>query len=260
MIMFVFTGNVIAGPVQRTVIDQNTIIHVHTKLGYVTEIILPDSPELINMGKGDFKVDVRNNLIFIKPLVQKASTNIIVTMPNSKQYLFLVSEGTRNWDFQLRIGQPTFRYNLNTFKGMLAVIKSGKLPETYRYSTVKIIPLRGRNVVYSVKGNWVMEVAVKKALVIPYKNIVVYQVILSGLKPRVITAHSLLRPYSISEKDINIQNVKVFAVATPDTDNLMIVGTHRYFYVFTKSITVPKKLMFEFIINGKKYTSIVMVR
>ena len=82
-----------AQKIQTSQASRDQIIHVETSLNHLTVIEVSEPVTMVAVGSPSFKVERRDNKVFIQPLEERESTNLFIWTPSTRYNYELAPAG-----------------------------------------------------------------------------------------------------------------------------------------------------------------------
>ena len=98
-----------AGSVLRVQEDEDAIVEVKTRVRHTTVLVLPAGENILDFVVGDaeyWHLTGSAHVAFLKPLSQKAETNVALVCESGRIYSFLVGEQSEEPHLIVRIERP----------------------------------------------------------------------------------------------------------------------------------------------------------
>lgn len=97
-----------AQPVRDITYNPRAVVRIDAKLRMTTLVVLPDTEEILDFVCGDkdfWVISGAQNLAYIKPAKEKATTNLNLVTLSGRVYSFLLVEGSANPDLKVFLTQ-----------------------------------------------------------------------------------------------------------------------------------------------------------
>jgi type IV secretion system protein VirB9 len=92
--------------IREVTASERSVIPLHTKIRYTTMVLLPDGEEILDVICGDrdfWVISAAQNIAHVKPAKEGASTNLNLVTASGTVYSFLLTEGGRQLQPDLKV-------------------------------------------------------------------------------------------------------------------------------------------------------------
>ncbi len=237
-------------PQIRAVAFTGKPLDVFTKLNMVTQIRFPEPPMMVNIGNPDaYVLDVAPEIagLFVKPIAESEITNLIVTTASATYVIILKENPYKPFDAVVTIGDPYRQTNSNDYDVLIQMALSGQRHVSFQFDPMEIRTPNAETAVFEPVMKMAVKVVLKRAIVVPRKNAIVYWITLANMTDANVSTE--LKDYVVSEQSVNVPGLMGTAVMDGGT-GLLKRGEAVDMFVFARGNALPDVLQMRFTLSG----------
>lgn len=242
----------------RTVPFEGKPIEVYLQIDNVTQIQFPAPPLLVHIGKPEgFVVDavVEFNSVFVKPIQEVETTNMIVTTERGVYVLILKENPYMPYDARVVVNDPYRNVRPDDVQTLVWTAYYGRRPAEFQFVPLTILTPSTAGYVYDPIMQIGCRVSLQRVVCFPRSRKTVYWVrIMNVLPPQIENQTVPISSFMIDERSVWTSGIEKIVVPGTQTSGVPLLNKGDYIDMFmiVNSGQIPKAFNFRFALQGNR--------